>query len=97
MRALNDYLDLGYNFYFWRTKTKIEVALIAYGERGILSFEIKRTAHLRKEDFREEYPSARCILFYGGSKRYVDDNIEVIPLIDGIKEMPEILRANQGS
>jgi predicted AAA+ superfamily ATPase len=50
MRAINDYCDFGYHFYFWRTKAKLEVDIIAYGERGIVACEVKRTAHVRRED-----------------------------------------------
>ena len=52
LRALNAYLDLGYELCYWRTKDHTEVDLVAYGERGIVGFEVKRPCVLRDSDFK---------------------------------------------
>jgi len=97
MRAVNDYCDLGYYFYFWRTKTKLEVDLIAYGERGIVACEVKRTAHVRREDirgllaFKEDYPASKLFLFYGGATRYTESGITFVPLRDAMSDIRNVL------
>jgi predicted AAA+ superfamily ATPase len=98
-RALNDYLGLEYQLSFWRTRSKLEVDLVLYGERGLIAFEVKRAQMLRNEDFRglrafkEDYPQARTILLYGGSKRMREGSTELIPFAEGLAELPHILKA----
>ena len=41
-KAINDYYNLGYTVYYWRTSNQLEVDFILYGPRGLLAFEIKR-------------------------------------------------------
>ncbi|MBS0358785.1 MAG: ATP-binding protein, partial [Proteobacteria bacterium] len=41
LRAINDYYDLEYQLYYWRTKTGLEVDFIIYGPHGLYAFEIK--------------------------------------------------------
>ena len=45
LKAINEYQNLGYRFYYWRTKTKLEVDFVLYGERGLKAFEIKWSPH----------------------------------------------------
>jgi predicted AAA+ superfamily ATPase len=96
-RAINDYYDLGYEFYYWRTRNQIEVDFVLYGERGLLAFEIKRKARLSTQDlnglkvFSEDYPMAKKYILYGGSTRYIDQDIHVIPVNDAIKELVQLL------
>ena len=49
---MNDACDLGYAIHYWRTTTGLEVDFVAYGERGIRAFEVKRTGKVRDEDLR---------------------------------------------
>jgi predicted AAA+ superfamily ATPase len=46
LMALNSLLDLGYSIHYWRTTDNREVDFVLYGEKGILAFEIKRTARI---------------------------------------------------
>ncbi len=86
IRAINDYRDLGYELFFWRTSNGQEVDFVLYGEQEIVAIEVKRTKNLRKRDFSgltafcRDYPMARPILLYGGHRRLFDRGIEVVPL-----------------
>ena len=97
MRAINAYLDLGYELFYWRTAAGQEVDFILYGERGIRAIEVKRSARIRPEDtqglraFLKDYPMAQASLLYGGSRRMTQDGIEIIPVETFLKQLPEIL------
>lgn len=95
--AINDSLNLGYNLFYYRTATGIEVDFVAYGERGIRAFEIKRTGRISSQTLRslkyfsKEYPQAKTFLIYGGKRKMRDGNIEIIPLEDALKNLAELL------
>lgn len=97
MRAINDYLNKGYDFYYWRTQTGIEVDFIAYGQKKLLAFEIKRKSRLDSKDlhglraFKEEYPMAECYIIYGGSDILYKEDATCLPLTYALKHLPEIL------
>ena len=102
VRAVNDYEGLGYALSYWRTTAGAEVDLVAYGERGLLAFEVKRTGRLRREDgaglrqFARDYPPAKCFLLYGGDRREYQAGIEVWPLAEALRCLPSILAAGAG-
>lgn len=96
-RAHIAYADLGYELYYWRTQAGLEVDLVLYGERGLHAFEVKRAARLRGGDydglraFAADYPMATCTLAYGGTKRFTEGAIEVMPIDTLLAELPERL------
>ncbi|MBI3955728.1 ATP-binding protein [Candidatus Gottesmanbacteria bacterium] len=97
LRAVNDYLKLGYTMYYYRTITGGEVDFILYGPKGLLAFEVKRKRDIFPKDitglkmFIEDYPTAKAYVLYGGqSKRYVG-NVEVWPIAEALKNFPELL------
>jgi uncharacterized protein len=98
LRALNDYLSMGYKIFYWKTPAGIEVDFVLYGERGLKAFEIKRSATLRVQDFSglrqflADYPAARAYLFYGGTRHYFDSSVEVVPIGEGLKRLPDLLK-----
>jgi predicted AAA+ superfamily ATPase len=98
IRAINEYLRFGYELFFWRTATGAEVDFVLYGERGILAITVKRSRRLSKADlaglllFRSDYPSARCIMLFGGDRRECREGIELIPLEEGLQGLAELLR-----
>ena len=57
------------------------------------AFEVKRSAHFREADldtlrlFAADYPAARCVLLYGGDRRYEVDGIEVVPVRRALPEL----------
>lgn len=100
LRAYNDYGRLGYKFYYWRTRGGLEVDFIAYGERGLFAFEIKRKNAYQKSDlsglkeFRKDYPMAKCYLVYGGARKEYMDNINIIPMGEALYTLREILNTS---
>ena len=97
LRALNDYLECGYDIYYWRTRTNLEIDFVMYGPRGLLAIEIKRSPQLQFKqtralrEFKKDYPPARCYVFYGGATtRYMED-ITVLPVEYALKNLDRIL------
>lgn len=84
-KAYNDYFDLGYTFYYWRTQAQQEVDFILYGNNGFHAYEIKRKEKLYSSDFSSlkvfanDYPEAKLHLLYGGTEEYFEADIHVIP------------------
>jgi predicted AAA+ superfamily ATPase len=97
VRAINDYLALGYDIHFWRTKHGLEVDFVLHGPQGLVAIEIKRagTAHpadLRGlREFKRDYPEASCILLYGGEQPLYLDDIRVIPIRDALRGLGKLL------
>ena len=77
----------------------LAVDFVLYGQRGLRAFEVKRTPRVRDEDLRglrafvTDYPMATAWLVYGGSRRYRDGPIEVIPIEACLRELPHLLGA----
>lgn len=95
--AVNDSLNLGYKLFYWRTATGIEVDFIAYGEKGIRAFEVKRSGRISSEMLRglkyfsKEYPQSKSFLIYGGKRKMKDGNIQIIPMAEALRDLPELL------
>jgi predicted AAA+ superfamily ATPase len=99
LRAVNDYMEYGYQFYFWKTKNGLEVDFVLYGQNGLIAIEVKRSAHVHPrtlrglKEFKKDYPPARCYLFYGGSIPLYIDEITVLPLEHALRNLEQILRS----
>jgi predicted AAA+ superfamily ATPase len=97
VRAVNALKNLGYQLHHWRTKSKHEVDLVLYGERGLHAFEIKSTAQIRSEDteglnlFLEDYPMATATVLYGGSKTQKQGKVTYLPVTDFLTRMEDYL------
>lgn len=97
LRALSAYRELGYSFHYWRTASGAEVDIVAYGPRGLVAIEVKRSARLSRKDaaglalFKQDYPMARCYLLYGGSRKEYWKDIEVWPVSEAMANPAEIL------
>lgn len=97
LRAINAYENHGYAFYFWRTKSKHEVDLVLYGEKGLLAIEVKNSSRVRSGDleglklFLEDYPMARAMFIYTGTHRTREAGIEVIPAAEFFSDAREWL------
>jgi predicted AAA+ superfamily ATPase len=95
--AVNDNWGLGYDLYYWRTASNLEVDFILYGEKGFYAIEVKRARTIRQRElsglkaFLKDYPMAKGYLFYGGDRRMYQDGIELIPVSDGIRTLPMLL------
>ncbi len=97
LRASNDYHQHGYSLHYWRTATGDEVDFVLYGERGLVAIEVKRSARVRQEHlrglqlFRADYPEAKAYLAYGGTRRYHESGVEILPAQDLLTGLDAIL------
>lgn len=100
LKAVNDYLQLDFTLYFWRTSDGTEVDFIAYGPHGLFAFEVKAKAYVDKKDtrglraFRADFPMAKLLLVYGGDRLEYDNDIEIMPIEHALKQLPQILTEN---
>lgn len=97
LRAINDYMECGYQIYFWRTKNGLEVDFILYGPKGLIAIEVKNSPHVHSKnlrglkEFKKDYPVAECYLFYGGDTPLYIDDIPVLPVEQAFKKMDSLL------
>jgi predicted AAA+ superfamily ATPase len=95
--ALSSALDFGYRIFYWRTSNGKEVDFILYGPKGLLAFEIKRTSRITSamfgglKSFLTDYPMARAYFVYMGNRRMFEDKIEVIPVLEILKNLKTVL------
>ena len=98
LMALNDYYDLGYKLYYYRTANGHEVDFVVYGERGIRAFEIKRTNKIKTsmlrglKTFLKDYPLAKGYFVYGGKRKMKMGDIEIWPIEEMLKGLLEVLK-----
>ena len=96
--ALNDYLELGYTLYYYRTANNTEVDFVLYGKRGIRAFEIKRAKKVRSTElsglrnFLADYPEAKGYCAYGGERTMREGEIEMIPFPEMIKNLEKYMK-----
>ena len=97
LRAVNDYYEYGYQIFFWRTRSSLEVDFVLYGPRGLLAIEIKRSAQIQPRDtralreFKKDYPPAKCFVFYGGPSPVYMDDVTVLPVEHALRNLHHIL------
>ena len=98
IKAYNDYRDLKYEIFYWRTQNhKFEVDFVLYGKRGLKSIEVKLASKIRTQDcrslleFKKDYPKAECFLLYTGEKQYWYKDIHVMPIEVFLKKPSLIL------
>jgi len=97
LKAINDYLNLGYRLYYWMTAAKQEVDFILYGPRGLIAIEVKRTQRVGLKQlggikaFLKEYPGAKTFILYGGSRKMHVGSSEIIPVESFLKNLKEYL------
>lgn len=81
----------------WRTSNQTEVDFVLYGKRGIRIFEVKRVGKVSRsmlsglKSFLKDYPIAKAYFIYGGERRMRDGDIEIVPLNNILKKLPDIL------
>lgn len=97
LRAINDYLKFGYDLYYYRTVAGVEVDFVIYGEKGLKAFEIKSKKDVFSKDltglktFREDYPTAKSYLLYGGNQKMYKQGIEIWPITEALLNLPKLL------
>jgi uncharacterized protein len=98
IQAINDYHDLGYKIYYWRSVTGLEVDFIVYGPKGLFALEIKRKANITKKDlkglqaFNKDYPEAKSFIFCNSNREEYYKDIKAIPIERAIDFLGEILK-----
>lgn len=81
----------------WRTAKGEEVDFVLYGERGLVAIEVKCSARIREaylrglRAFLADYPKAKAILTYPGTRTDHDRGIDVVPLEHLLPRMQSIL------
>lgn len=96
--AVNSNLGLGYQLHFYRTVDDQEVDFVAYGEKGLLAFEIKLGTNFNSTwvkslvDFGKDYPEAKLFLIYGGTQKLYYKNVTILPIEEALKGIERILR-----
>ncbi len=97
LRAVNDYLDLRYKLFYYRTTMGVEVDFVLYGEKEIIAIEIKGSNKIARSDLRglraflSDYPMAKGYLFYGGNHKMYKNGIEIWPVKEALLNLPKIL------
>lgn len=97
LRAVNDSLRLGYGLYYWHTSNHAEVDFVLYGTQGFKVFEVKRASRVSDgmlkglKAFQKDYPSAKLYLIYGGTRRYYEGHVTILPIQEAILSLPEIV------
>jgi len=96
--ALIDYYRLDYKVYYWRTVSGVEIDFVVYGQHALIAFEIKHNKHVTSKmlhglrHFKEDYPMTKLYMLYlGKDKLYLPDGITVLPFVEALKELPQIL------
>ena len=95
--AINDYFNLDYKIYFWRTSTGIEVDFVIYGPCGLHAFEIKRSSQVTNKalrglkNFKKDYPESKLHFLYLGKHKEYHGDIDVIPFEDALKDLPKLI------
>ncbi len=98
IKAINDYLNLGYKIYYWRTAGNLEVDFVLYGQRGIKAFEIKRTGKVSRamlkglKAFGKNYPKAKTCFLYGGSRCLREENIDILPINEALADLGCVIK-----
>lgn len=93
LKAVNDYLNLGYTIRYWRTATGLEVDFVLYGPAGIIAIEVKHAkrvqpSHLRGlRAFCKDYPMAKPHLVYTGPHRLRQHDIDIVPATEFLADI----------
>jgi predicted AAA+ superfamily ATPase len=72
--ATNSYYEMGFDLYYWRTRSGVEVDFVLYGGKGFVAIEVKSKKQIFEKDLRnlqefaKDYPQAKLIVVYQGEK-----------------------------
>lgn len=95
--ALNEYLNLKYEFYCWKVQKGPDVDLVLYGPRGLIAIEVKRSDRLRGGEldglqlFKKDYPMAKTFFVSGAKEDRNIDDIHLIHIEKFIKNLKDYL------
>ena len=98
LRAHIAYRSLDLGLFTWRTASGAEVDLIAYGGDGLFAIEVKRRSRIRRADlhglrqFKADYPTARCVMLFGGDRPEYREGIELLPVAGALADPTAVLK-----
>jgi predicted AAA+ superfamily ATPase len=93
LRAWVAYSDAGFDLFYWRTRSGVEVDFVLYGAEGFWALEVKnsgrvRPEHLRGlESFKADYPESQVMLLYRGTERLKIGNVYCLPVDAFLREL----------
>lgn len=93
LRAWIDLQKKDYQLSFWRTRTQLEVDFIVYGPDEFCAIEVKNSESISPKDlhglqaFCEEYPEAKPVLLYRGTRRRMEKGILILPCEEYLKSI----------
>ena len=93
LRAWVAYRGSDASLYFWRTRSGVEVDLIAYGSDTFAAVEVKNSARVDPQDLRglhafgEDYPEAELILAYRGRARERRGRVWIVPVDELLRSL----------
>lgn len=93
LRAWCDYAEGDHKLYYWRTKSKLEVDFIVYGNTGPWAIEVTSSNVVYSKDLRGlkefsmDYPEAKCLMVFSGRNQLKIDNIMCIPAAQFLKSL----------
>jgi len=102
LRAVNQYHELNYEIFFWRTKGGKEVDFVLYGEHGIIAIEVKRSDRTASDDFaglrafKKDYPVARAYMLTQNTSDGWDGDIRLMPYESFLKNLLSEITATKG-
>lgn len=97
LRAHIAHRALDLDLHTWRTASGAEVDFVAYGGDGLFAVEVKRSRRIRRADlhglqqFHADYPTARCVLLFGGERPEHRDGIELVPVAEALADPAALL------
>lgn len=96
--AINEYYDLNYGIYYWRTKHGLEIDFILYGPKGFIAIEVKNSTKIHSKDltalkqFKEDYKVVEQYCIYRGNRKLYIDEINVIPADEAFLKLKKIIK-----
>lgn len=98
IRALNDYYNLEYKIYYWRSVTGLEVDFVLYGPKGLIALEVKRKENIYHQDlnglkaFAKDYKEAKLFLICNVKQEEYRGNIKIVPINKMLDNLVDILK-----
>jgi len=93
LRAFIAYSSLGYELFFWRTKSGVEVDFVIYGADDFTAIEVKNSRTVHPKDlngllsFRQDYPQSKLLFLYRGKERLKIKDVFCLPCEEFLKNL----------
>lgn len=93
LRAWIAYSGAEIELFTWRTRSRVEVDFVLYGPDGFWAVEVKHSGRVRPADLRglrsflDDYPRARALLLYRGSRRLLKGEVLCLPVESFLAEL----------